>query len=32
VAAPAESLEEIVRAELREPVAELVRLVLDLAR
>jgi hypothetical protein len=33
VVAPAESLEEIVRAELREPVAELVRrVVLDLAR
>jgi ribosomal protein L37AE/L43A len=33
VAAPVESLEEIVRAELREPVAELVRrVVLDLAR
>jgi hypothetical protein len=33
VDAPAESLEEIVRAELREPAVEIVRrLVLDLAR
>jgi hypothetical protein len=33
VATPAESLEEIVRAELREPAVEIVRrLVLDLAR